>query len=242
MRPSPEFSDDVRLSGGRRFNPRRPRSEGPLDAEELAWCRSHGVALAADPLQGGWVVADCPDDLDEPPVAAPVQARPVPAMAGLALRPWASGDVPAFRALLDDPRVWRHLPEAYPDPLTEDLAAELIALANAAPHHVVWAVTAGGVPVGQVRIAFVPGSGERREAELSYWLGVGHWGRGIGSAAVALGVEAAFRRHPGLVALVARVHRDNGASARVLEKAGFLRVGQAADAPWIDVYRLTKGG
>ncbi len=240
MRLQFEFADSVRLPSGRRFNPRRPRSAGPLDAEELAWCRAHGVPLAADPVQSGMVVLDCPDDLEDAAVALPRGA----AAAGpaVAFRRWAAQDLPAFRALLDDPRVWRHLPEPYPDPLTEAAAAALIALANDAPHHEVRAVIRDGVPVGQVRIAFPPGSADRQEAELSYWLGAAHWGRGIGTAAVSAFVAQCFRRHPGLAALVARVHRDNAASARVLARAGFRRAGPGADAPEIVLFRLNRQG
>lgn len=241
MRTTVEFSDDVGLPSGRRFNPRRPRSAGPLDAEETAWCRAHGLALAADPVQGGLVVLGCPDDLED---AAPAAAAPPPRPAApdIAFRPWAEADLPRFRALLDDPRVWAHLPERYPAPLTEAMAADLIALSNAAPHHEVRAVTVAGQPVGQVRIAFPPGSDDRREAELSYWLGTAHWGRGIGSAAVAAFADRCFRRHPALEALVARVHRDNPASARVLEKAGFRRLGPAPDAPDILLFRRSRRG
>lgn len=58
------------------------------------------------------------------------------------------------------------------------------------------------------------------EAELTYWLDRAHWGRGLASAALRqfLLLE---RMRP----LKARVAFDNFGSQRVLEKAGFVRVG-----------------
>jgi RimJ/RimL family protein N-acetyltransferase len=53
----------------------RCRWEGPLDAEELAWCRANGVPLAFDCAQIGWVTASCRDDTapELPPQVRAVQ-------------------------------------------------------------------------------------------------------------------------------------------------------------------------
>jgi RimJ/RimL family protein N-acetyltransferase len=64
----------------------------------------------------------------------------------------------------------------------------------------------------------------RRGAEVGYWLGVAHWGRGIATEALR-----AFTRHvfetTDLVRLQATVLGWNRASMRVLEKAGYTRDG-----------------
>jgi hypothetical protein len=138
------------LPGGRAFDPGRPRWRGPLDAEELAWCRANGVALGYDPAQIGWVALApaaaaeaAPDEgPDEAPDEAPDAAPDAAPEEALRLRPWRAEDAPDFRALLDDPEIWRHLPEPYPAPLTAALAADLIALA-ALPHHDVRAIERG---------------------------------------------------------------------------------------------------
>jgi RimJ/RimL family protein N-acetyltransferase len=58
------------------------------------------------------------------------------------------------------------------------------------------------------------------EREVTYWIDRAHWGKGIASAAVQLLlVETAERP------LHARAASDNVGSLRVLEKAGFRRVG-----------------
>lgn len=58
-------------------------------------------------------------------------------------------------------------------------------------------------------------------AEIGYWLGREHWGKGIASAAVALFLREVERRP-----LYARAASDNVASIRVLQKAGFREIGR----------------
>jgi RimJ/RimL family protein N-acetyltransferase len=203
----------------------RLRWQGVLRPDDRDWCRQNGVALAYDPAQAGWIVAPEGGFVDD----APESDAPLSHAAGLGLRPWAAADLPAFHTLLDDPLVWRHMPEPYPAPLTQGMAADLIAVSGMGGHHAVRAVTLAGVPVGQVRIAFEDGSAQ---AELSYWLGRGFWGRGLGRRMVAKAVVWAFAGHPDLRALTARVRPDNSASARALVAAGFAATGQRNGWDW----------
>lgn len=203
----------------------RLRWQGVLRAADRDWCRQNGVALAFDPAQAGWVVAPEGGFIDD----APECDAPLSHAAGLALRPWGAADLPAFRALLDDPQVWRHLPEAYPAPLTDSMAADLIAVSGMGGHHAVRAVTLAGAPVGQVRIAF---DQDGTRAELSYWLGRAFWGRGIGRRMVARAVIWAFAGTPALRELTARVRPENAASARALRAAGFTATGQRDGWDW----------
>ncbi|HMO06061.1 MAG TPA: GNAT family N-acetyltransferase [Paracoccaceae bacterium] len=234
--------------------PRRaapPPLPGPLSAEGRRSARARGIPLGFDPVLQGWVALAGPED----PAAAPDRgeadpgeadptgaedrpaSRPAAARteargeaAGLTFRPWEAADLPAFRALLDDPEVWRWLPEPYPGPLDAALAADLIAMAQVETHHAVRAVLRQGRPVGQVRLVWDPPAGPPGDpgappasAEISYWLGRDHWGQGIGRAMLAAAVPAAFAHHPRLARLWARVHPANRASARLLEGAGFAR-------------------
>lgn len=59
------------------------------------------------------------------------------------------------------------------------------------------------------------------EQEVTYWLGREYWGKGIASAALA-----EFLRIQMLRPLYGRVAKDNTASIRVLEKCGFVVIGQ----------------
>lgn len=217
------------------------RSAGVLSAEEIASCRRQGIALAFDPVQIGWVRGDCVDDVDQPELGARIREKPGFAPRSLAptyrFRHWTLDDLPVYRALLDDPRVWAQMYEPYPDPLDDDTARALIALSAEGGHHEVMAVLRDGEIVGQMRLVF-----DGASAELSYWFGRAHWGRGLGSAVVAIASGRAFVRHPGLQSLVAVVHPDNAASRRVLEKAGYVAEGPCKRRPgWIS-HRLTRAG
>jgi len=65
---------------------------------------------------------------------------------------------------------------------------------------------------------------------FGYCLGVEHWGQGYGTEAVLAMVRFAFQR-AGKKALSAAVHPDNPASARVLEKAGFVQTHTSSTLP-----------
>lgn len=97
------------------------------------------------------------------------------------------------------------------------------------------AIELDGVLVGTIASFWMDG-----EREVSYWIDSAHWGRGIASSAlrVFLAVET-------IRPLRGRVAAHNIGSATVLERAGFVRVGQ--DSAYADgvsrevvefVYRL----
>lgn len=58
------------------------------------------------------------------------------------------------------------------------------------------------------------------KAELGYWLGRQHWGRGIMTEAVKAVTDFGFKKYK-LKRIQAHVFHFNKASARVLEKTGF---------------------
>ena len=60
----------------------------------------------------------------------------------------------------------------------------------------------------------------RRSAEIGYWLGEAHWGRGIMTEAVRELTAYGFQ-HFDLVRIYALVFEWNPTSMRVLEKAGY---------------------
>jgi RimJ/RimL family protein N-acetyltransferase len=65
----------------------------------------------------------------------------------------------------------------------------------------------------------------RYTATLGYWLGQDFWGRGIMTEAVAAFTDFCFENFP-LRRISAEVFANNPASARVLEKAGFVFEGR----------------
>ncbi len=210
----------------------RPRWAGPLSAAECAAARANGVALAFDPAQGGWVLADSCDGHDpDPPIWA--------GLSTLSLRPWHPEDLTAYHALLDDPDLWQFLPDPMPRPLTLDVARDLLAVSAASLHHQVQAIaTAQGV-AGQVRLLWQAPGMAPDTAEISYWLGRAHRGRGLAQAAVRQAAAAALAEQPGLRRVVAFVHPDNAASTWVLTRAGFSATGSRPTDGW-QVFALSR--
>lgn len=142
---------------------------------------------------------------------------------------WTQADVDRYVELLDDPEIWLHLDESYPDPLTAEYAVRLIDLSRNLSSHEVRAVVHNGEVVGQVRLQFEnaktsPGLSEK-DAEISYWLGRPYWGRGLMSDIVRLYTWMSFKSH-GLESLSAWVRESNRGSVRVLEKSGYHYLGR----------------
>jgi RimJ/RimL family protein N-acetyltransferase len=85
-----------------------------------------------------------------------------------------------------------------------------------------------------------------RSAEIGYWLGEDYWGRGLATEAVREITRYAFAHHD-ICRIYAHVFEWNVASARVLEKAGYLCEGRlkksvTKDGQTIDqlMYAITK--
>lgn len=187
-----------------------PEGQTETVPDQSIWRTLYGAsncATAFDPAMGTWTI--------------PGESRAkVRDHSDLRLKRWRESDAKAYHALLDDPEMWRFLPETYPDPLTLSDARSLIAIASGLPHHIVRAVWKDQAPVGQVRVEFTPRS--PREAEISYWIGRDYWGEGISRHAVRLFTKEVFEARPDIAQLIARVHPGNAASRAVIQGAGFV--------------------
>ena len=64
----------------------------------------------------------------------------------------------------------------------------------------------------------------RLSAEIGYWVGASHWGKGIATAA-AQAITKWSMDELKMIRLFATPFADNAASCRVLEKAGYVREG-----------------
>lgn len=83
-----------------------------------------------------------------------------------------------------------------------------------------WAVLSGG---GEFVGTIATFRSEEGAPEVTYWISQAHWGQGHASRALAL-VLARTKRP-----VLARVAADNYGSLRILQKAGFVVVGQGRD-------------
>jgi RimJ/RimL family protein N-acetyltransferase len=143
-------------------------------------------------------------------------ALPIP---HCALRAWRGSDVRSLQRHADNRNVSRALFDRFPFPYTERDAERWIAIATASDTDIHLAITVDDEAIGGMS-AMRGRENARFTAEVGYWLGEAHWGRGIATAALAAFAEALFR-HTDLERIEAGVFTSNPASMRVLEKAGF---------------------
>ncbi|GGL15363.1 GNAT family N-acetyltransferase [Deinococcus radiotolerans] len=154
--------------------------------------------------------------------------------ARLHLRPFTDADAPALTTLLSHPQIaagMRSIPSPYPPGLAltwihsrPDAARQGRSFS--------WAVTdrQGGQLLGSVTLSPDP---DQPRAELGYWIGVPHHGRGYATEAARLTLDFGFGPLH-LRRLHATVFPWNAASARVLDKLGFQCEGTLRHAAFRD--------
>ena len=148
----------------------------------------------------------------------------------LLLRQFCSEDAQRIHYLVNDKQVAQsthYIPYPYPEGAAEEWLAEhaeLVRCGRAA----VFAVCLNPaeseeVPqlIGTVGLAIADVD---HQAEIGYWLGREYWGQGFCTEAVVAALDFGFDKL-GLHRIFAQHISRNGASARVLEKAGFSKEG-----------------
>ncbi len=148
--------------------------------------------------------------------------------ARLVVRPHAADDAVPLARLVDNWNVVRWLAEV-PFPFTAAAAQDWLARAiadHAAGSHCQFAIerVADARLVGQIGLKRARDGGA---AELGYWIGQAHWGRGYAGEAAAAVVAYGFQRI-GLATLSATCLADNHGSLAVLAGLGF----RAAGTDW----------
>ncbi|MEI6665487.1 MAG: GNAT family N-acetyltransferase [Chloroflexota bacterium] len=137
------------------------------------------------------------------------------------LRPIRPGDEHSIARYADNPRVWRNLLDRFPHPYTLEAARSWVVTCEGhEPQTHNFGIDVDGEIVGMVGLE--PGHDvHRRPMEIGYWLGEPFWGRGIATEAASAVTEYAFASFD-TNRLWAGVFAWNPASARVLEKAGYV--------------------
>jgi ribosomal-protein-alanine N-acetyltransferase len=137
------------------------------------------------------------------------------------LRPWRLDHVDVLPQVASDPDVVRFMNHRFPSPYTRADAAAWVRLKLEEPDVLNWAIEVDGALAGG--IGLTPGVLEHAgNVAIGYWIGKRFWGRGIASDALrALSAHAIETLRPRR--LWANVMAANAASARVLEKAGYVR-------------------
>jgi RimJ/RimL family protein N-acetyltransferase len=139
------------------------------------------------------------------------------------IRPFRMSDAPSLAAHANNRKVWRNLRDLMPHPYALSDAESFIGTVLADPRPAHFAIDVDGAAVGGIGLRLRQDI-ERIGAELGYWLGEPFWGRGILSEAVPAFTRWALAEFD-LTRIEAIVFEWNPASARVLEKAGFVLEG-----------------
>jgi len=164
-------------------------------------------------------------------------------VAGAQLRPWRRGDEDRCPAT-PTTETCGSRSETVPHPYTLDDAKEWIAAVTSQDPTVHLAIIVDGEAAGGIGLELQQDI-FKRSAVIGFWLGEAHWGRGITTAALRALTEHAFASFD-LCRLQAYVFERNAASARVLEKAGYvwearLRKAATKDGRTFDVLVYANG-
>ena len=139
------------------------------------------------------------------------------------LRPWRAGDLDSLVRHASSRNVWLGLRDRFPHPYTRDAGRAWLEATVAERPPTTLAIEIAGEAAGGIGV--VPGGDvNSHTGEIGYWLGEGHWGRGVMTEAVRGFVPWAASTF-GLRRFYAEIFATNPASMRVLEKCGFRREG-----------------
>jgi RimJ/RimL family protein N-acetyltransferase len=136
------------------------------------------------------------------------------------IRSLLSTDAPELARQANDRAIWRNLKDRFPHPYASEHASAFITYCQLQDPERNVAITVDGLIAGVIGFEFKEDVW-RRSVELGYWLGQPYWGRGIISEAVPAMTAWAFSQWD-INRVWAGVFDWNAASARVLEKAGFV--------------------
>lgn len=136
------------------------------------------------------------------------------------LRPWQTDDLESLVENANNPNIARFMTDAFPHPYTAESGRSFLAFATQGNPIHIFAIEVDGKAAGGIGIH--PQSDiMRKNAELGYWLGEKYWGRGIITRAIPEMLAFAFKTYD-ITRVYARPFGNNPASARVLEKTGFV--------------------
>ncbi len=140
------------------------------------------------------------------------------------VRSWEWRDRDAIVRHANNRNVWINLRDRFPHPYTiADARNWLDSVVGITPE-TNFAIALADEAIGGIGYT-VQHDVDFRSAEIGYWLGEEYWSRGIATEALIALTDHAFANHD-LCRLYAHVFDWNPASARVLEKAGYMFEGR----------------
>lgn len=142
------------------------------------------------------------------------------------VRSWRSTDAHSVAEHANDRRIWLNLRDRFPHPYTLQDAAVFIDRTLLSSPETNFAIEVDGSAVGGIG-AQLQVDVERISCEIGYWLGAAYWGHGI-MTEVLRSLTSHFIAAHSLTRVFVLPFAPNVASARVLEKAGYVLEGRLA--------------
>jgi len=137
------------------------------------------------------------------------------------LRPLLLTDSKAIAKHANNRLIWQNLRDRFPFPYTEMDAIRFIQIVSKDFPVTDFAIDINGEAVGVAGI-ILKDDIYRENGEIGYWLSQDYWGKGIGTGVIGELVRKAFEEFK-LYRVYAEVFEGNIASARALEKNGFIK-------------------
>ena len=136
------------------------------------------------------------------------------------LRRWRAEDAASLAKHISNKNIWDNCRDGLPYPYTLQDANTFITHVAQNKSNSEYCIEIDGEAVGN--IGFVRGNDvERFSAEIGYWIAEQYWNKGFMSDAVKYAIDH-FLSTTDVVRIYATVYTSNKASARILEKAGFM--------------------
>lgn len=142
---------------------------------------------------------------------------------GFTLRGWKMTDAASLQKNADNKNVSRYLLDRFPSPYTLEAAEGWVHLWQGQEPFVNFAIAINDEVIGGVGLEFRQDVYSKSPL-IGYWLAEQHWGKGIMPEAIKLVCQYVFTQLDA-ICILAYVLSQNPASMRVLEKAGFGKIG-----------------
>lgn len=138
------------------------------------------------------------------------------------IRPWELKDAKNLSNLLSNKKILDNLRDGLPYPYTEENAKDFINYTTQSRENnsdYIFAITIDDKAIGSIGVA-PKGNIHSQTAEMGYYISESYWGQGIGTSAIKQVCEYIFK-NTNIMRVFAEPFATNGASCRILEKAGF---------------------
>lgn len=139
------------------------------------------------------------------------------------IRDWEMNDAGSLARYANNPRIAKNLRDGFPCPYTFSDAESFLSDVTSQTPHTVFAIANEYEAIGSIGL-MLGKDVHRFTAELGYWLAEPYWGKGIMTSAVVAVTDYGFLEFK-LNRIYAEPYTSNPASARILEKAGYVLEG-----------------